>query len=109
MQAARVEPLVLAIDIGSSSTRAALFDGRGRQLPNSRASIEYKVRYGRDGAAELSPFVLQRAVARCFGQVLDKHRASRVLRKIPIKAIGASSFWHGLIGLDRRSRPVTPI
>jgi gluconokinase len=105
----RPELLVLAMDIGSSSTRSALFDENGRSLAGTRASREYAVRYAADGGAELSPVLLQRASAECLRRTLRARRASPSLRKIPIAALGASAFWHSLLGLDRAGRAITPV
>ena len=103
------EFLVLAMDIGSSSTRSALFDETGRALNETVASREYAVRYGTDGAAELSPALLLRASRFCLQRTLRARRLSPSLRKIPIVAAGASAFWHSLLGLDRKARPLTPV
>ena len=100
--------LVLAIDIGTSSSRTALFSEHGRRLPKTTASQHYSVRYDRHGAAELSPFALHRAVAKCRSETLQAHACSR-FKKIPIAAIGGSSLWHGLLGLDRNLKPITPV
>ena len=105
----RPELLVLALDIGSSSTRSALFDENGRVLAGSGASREYAVRYTADGGAELSPPLLGRAAAECMRKTLQARRASPSLRRIPIAALGASSFWHSLLGVDRNGRPITPV
>lgn len=105
----RPEFFVLALDIGSSSTRSALFDQRGRLLPQTRASRDYALRYTADGAAELSPLLIRRAVAGCLKRTLQAQRGSPALRKIPIAGVGASAFWHSLLGLDGKGRPVTPI
>jgi len=105
----RPELLVLAMDIGSSSTRSALFDEKGRMLAGSSASREYAVSYTADGGAELSPLTLRRASAACLRKTLQARRASPPLRKIPIAAVGASAFWHSLLGLDRMGRPLTPV
>lgn len=109
MRNSRAELLVLAMDIGSSSTRSALFDHKARQLPETGARVEYSLRYTSDGGAELAPLILQRAAERCLAETLRQHRASLSLRKIPIAAIGGSSLWHALLGLDRHLRPITPI
>jgi gluconokinase len=109
MRNSRAELLILAIDIGSSSTRTALFDHKARRLPETTVSVQYSVKYTSEGGAELSPFILRRAAARCLAETLRKHRASPALRKIPVAAIGGSSLWHALLGLDRHSRPITPI
>jgi gluconokinase len=103
------EFLVFAMDIGSSSTRSALFDEKGRALVETVASREYAVRYGTDGAAELSPALLLRASRSCLQQTLQARRLSLSLRKIPIVAAGASAFWHSLLGLDGKARPLTPV
>src|SRR5438309_4087075 len=108
MPSARRKLLVLAIDIGSSSTRSALFDDKARRLPKTSASVQYSVRYSSDGGAELSPFILRDAAAQCLAATL-KHRASPSLREIPLTAVGGSAFWHGLLGLDHRGRPMTPV
>ncbi|HEX8899271.1 MAG TPA: FGGY family carbohydrate kinase, partial [Chthoniobacterales bacterium] len=96
--------LVLALDIGSSSTRSSLFNERGRALRGTDARRQYSLRYTRDGGAELSPLGLRRAVQACLRETLVASR-----RKMPIVAVGGSAFWHGLLGLDRNRRPVTPI
>jgi gluconokinase len=97
------------MDIGSSSTRSALFDEAGRVLPETHASREYAVAYSSDGGAELSPALLHRAAAGCLRTTLQARRASPSLRKIPIAGFGASAFWHSLLGLDRKGRPITPV
>ncbi|HEY2615238.1 MAG TPA: FGGY family carbohydrate kinase, partial [Chthoniobacterales bacterium] len=101
--------LVLAMDIGSSSTRSALFDQTGRIVEETSASREYALSYTSDGGAELSPLRLQRAVADCLRRTLAVRRNSARLRKIPIAAVGASAFWHSLLGLDKKNRPITPV
>lgn len=103
------EFLVLAMDIGSSSTRSALFDEKGRALPQTAASCEYAVRYRTDGAAELPPTVLLRASRLCVRKTLQARRHSPSLRKSSIVAVGGCAFWHSLLGLDGKGRPITPI
>jgi gluconokinase len=102
------EILVLALDIGSSSTRSALFDEKGRPVPGTDVRREYSITYRPDGGAELSPARLQRAVRACLRKTLEAHRSSR-LKKMPITAVSGSAFWHGLLGLDRSGHPETPI
>lgn len=109
MRTSHAELLVLAMDIGSSSTRTALFDHKARQLHETGARVEYSLRYTSDGGAELAPLILRRAVERCLIETLRQHRVSPSLRRVPIAAIGGSSLWHALLGLDRNLRPITPI
>ena len=93
--------LVPAIDIGSSSTRTALFTERGIRIASSTASRKYAVNYSADGAAELNPAILLRAARVCTEQTIRAHHNSATLRKIPIVAVAGSAFWHSLLGLDR--------
>jgi gluconokinase len=109
MRRRKPEFLVLAMDIGSSSTRSALFDEAGRVLTNTMASREYAVNYTTDGGAELSPSVLLCASKFCLQKTLRIRRSTASLRKIPIAAIGGSAFWHSLLGLDGKGRPLTPV
>jgi gluconokinase len=104
------EFLVLAMDIGSSSTRTALFDEKGHAVVETAANREYAVHYGTDGAAELSPALLLRASRLSLRRTLQvRRRLSPSLRKVPIAAVGASAFWHSLLGLDGEARPLTPV
>jgi gluconokinase len=105
----RPELLVVAMDIGSSSTRSALFDEKGRMFVETSASQEYAVCYTADGGAELSALLLRRAAAQCLRKTLQAQRACPSLRKIPIAVLGASSFWHSLLGVDRKGRAITPV
>ena len=109
MTRAQSESLVLAIDVGTSSTRTALFDDKARRLPGTGASEPYSVLYTPDGGAELSPVILRRAAACCCAKTLRALRASRLLQKKPIAAVAGSALWHALLGLDRQKRPITPI
>jgi gluconokinase len=90
---------VLALDVGSSSVRAGLYDERGRELEGS-ARRAYEPRHDRDGSAELdadelvdaSEAVLAEAAA---GNAFD--------------ALGISCFWHSLLLLDGDGRPLMPV
>ena len=95
--------LVLALDIGTSSVRSALFDAEARPIRNSKMAQNYRVRHSVDRAAELDPAVLLRASKHCLRQT------RRCLTKSRPVAIAASGFWHSLLGLDRAGRPLTPI
>lgn len=93
--------VVLAIDIGSSSARSALFDERGKRLARTNCAREYAVHYGADGCAVLNPRTLCNAVRQCVAETRRSKRKTA--------AIGASAFWHSLLGLDKARRPITPI
>ena len=88
---------VLALDVGSSSTRACLYDARGHDAGGA-AQRKYEARLGRDGSAELDPDELV-AAARA---VLDEAGSGH-------DALGISCFMHSLLLLDGNDRPLTPL
>src|SRR3954462_1396047 len=108
MARSRPEFLVLAIDIGTSSTRTALFDNHGARLPETAAAESYRVSYGGDGQAELSPARLLGALKRAQGRTMRAYRSRSTRNRPPIQAVSGSALWHGLLGLDRRRNPLTP-
>jgi gluconokinase len=99
------EPLLLALDVGTSSTRAALFTTRAERIVTSTTQIPYALRVAPDGTAELDPGVLERAVVRAIQGALKVRRKLR--GNPPIIAVGMSCFWHSLLG--EKSGRATPI
>lgn len=102
-------PLVLAIDIGTSSTRTALFDVGARRLPGTTAQQSYALFTSGDGAAELEPGALLGAVRTCLAETLAKRRLDPVLRQQAIGAIAVSCFWHSLVGCNAKGEAITRI
>lgn len=99
--------LILAIDMGTSSTRSMLFTGRGRAMLASVAQRRYHADSDGSGKLELRPARLLTATRQCLAQTLEWHRAHRPGQRIV--AVATSCFWHSLIGTDERARPTTPI
>ena len=87
---------VLALDVGSSSTRACAYDERGRSLGEC-AQRKYSARTSRDGSAELDADDLLRAAEAVLAE------AGRA------DALGSSCFWHSLLLLDEHEEPLTPV
>ncbi|MDQ6862121.1 MAG: FGGY family carbohydrate kinase [Verrucomicrobiota bacterium] len=95
--------VVLALDIGSSSVRSALFRETGARILRSGASRKYAMRYSSDGGAELDPQVVLRATRTCVAETRSTARNAHAI------AISGSAFWHGLLGVDAKGVPLTPI
>lgn len=102
MQRRRPEPAILAIDLGTSSVRTALFDARAQPLPGTSAHQAYRVRHTVTHGAELDPAVLLRATRQCL-------RQTRAFTKTAPRAVAGSAFWHSLLGLNRAGEPITPV
>lgn len=101
--------LILALDLGTSSTRTALFDTAAQRLPETTAQQTYPLLTSVDGAAELEPGVLLSAVRRCLEQTMQRYRSDATLRGRPIAGIAVSCFWHSLVGCDAKGTALTNI
>jgi gluconokinase len=102
--------LVLALDVGTSSSRASLYDAAGDRVPDVEAQITYSPRTTADGGAELDPEALFDDLARGIDQVVAGSRAVRPgASRGRVIGISTSTFWHSLMGVDADGRAVTPI
>jgi gluconokinase len=101
--------LILAIDVGTSSTRTALFDARGDRLTGTTAQRSYPLLTTADGGAELDPAALEDATTQCLRETLEHRRAHHALKDRPIAGIGVSCFWHSFIGTDAHGEPLTRV
>jgi gluconokinase len=98
-------PCVLAIDIGTSSARALIFDRLGRAIEGCEAQHGYDVIATPDGGVEIDPAMLLQLAARCVDESLQlagDHQSE-------IGLVAFSCFWHSLLGIDGNDEPVTPI
>src|SRR4051812_5755576 len=101
-------PFVLAIDVGTTSVRAELFDRHAREVEGTANAADCPVRTTADGAAEIDPDEL----ATLTMHVVDKTvqaTAERFGDRQRIDAVGISTFWHSVLGIDEREGPTTPL
>ena len=95
-----------ALDIGTSSVRALLFDSEARQVPGVEVHLPYQPNVARDGTYETDPGRLLGLVSTAVDGLLHEAGARRRKR---ILAVGVSTFWHGLLAADESGRPLTPL
>ena len=89
---------VLALDVGSSSARAWVYDETATTIPNAHAQLAYQLEPG----GVLDPVrLLADAVA------VEQEVSSRLEQRVD--AVAGSCFWHSLVALDARNRPLTPL
>jgi gluconokinase len=98
-------PLVLAIDIGTSSARAAVYDSRARELTATDARALREFRATADGGAEDDAERMLADVVR----VVDDSLARAGALSLDISAVAVSCFMHSLVGVDAECRAVTPV
>ncbi len=87
--------LLLALDLGTSSTRTALFDSRGNRFAGTTAQNTYPLLTTADGGAELEPAALEATVLQGLRET--------------IAGIGVSCFWHSFLGTDAHGKPLTRV
>lgn len=97
-------PLILALDVGTSSTKTALFNMRGQRLLETTAHQPYPLHVAPDGTAELDTGVLERAVVRAMRTTLAARK--KLKGNPPIVAVGMSCFWHSLLG-EQHGKPAS--
>ena len=95
--------MIIALDIGTSSARAAVFDHQGRALPGRFQQVRYRPRLTAGGGVEHDAPRLLEAVTTCLYAV----QAGPGLPDVA--GVGVSTFWHGLLGFDAAGHPVTPL
>lgn len=96
-------PLVLGIDVGTSSVRAALYDGRGREVAATQFRLARRFSTTRDGGAEDDAESIFAQVESVVDSVLARTRVPR------IEAVAVACFWHSLVGVDGEGRALTPV
>lgn len=93
-------PLFLALDAGTSSVKASIFDLDGRQVAAHAA--EYALEHPRPDWVELNPEIYWTAAQSAIRAVLS----AEGVRPEAIAALGVTSQGETLIMLDREGRPL---
>ncbi len=99
------DPLILAIDVGSSSVRAILFDRQAQPLRGLDSRANYEFQITADGGVEVSADQLLERVVSAIDQVVS--RANQKSQQIA--GVAVSTFWHNVLGVDSEGRAVTPV
>ncbi len=97
---------LLALDMGTSSVRAMLFDAKGRALPDAEAQIAYAQRMTGDGGVEADAETLLATTVACLTKLLSVADGDALGR---LAGVGISCFWHSLLGVGGDGRAVTPV
>jgi len=98
-------PLVLALDLGSSSVRAIAYDRLGREIDGSEGRVAYDWRYTRDGGVEADPELILGAAF----TAIDGSLAGLGAMGARVGAVGVSTFWHNILGIADDGRALTPV
>lgn len=98
-------PLLLAVDVGTSSLRVLLYDALGNAVDGIEGRVTYAMRMTADGGVEIDADKLVALTCRALDEALQQ------AKDLPEKicGVGLCTFWHSLLGVDRDGRPLTPL
>jgi gluconokinase len=89
--------LIAAVDIGTSSTRALLFEDAA--FTGLSASVEYALKTPEPGAAELDPNEVMDALIACLYRLARASTAT-------IECVALSAAMHSFLAVDAQGRPL---
>ncbi len=98
-------PLILAIDVGTSSLRVLVYDRLGRELDELGARVSYQPVAGDDGRSELDPVQLRDHLF----TALDRVHALVAARGLPLAAVALDTFAYAGFAADAQGRLLTPL
>ena len=97
-------PLVLSVDIGTSSLRVLVFDAKGQMLPNIGMQVGYEPQTTPDGGAFLDADELLHRTVQAINSVLEQLSSNAN----HIAAVVLCTVWHSVLGVDKEGNAVTP-
>jgi len=97
-----VEPLVLAIDIGSTASRGDVFDASGRPLRGGRVKVPHHFTSRLDGTSEIDPDAVVAEVEQIITTFANRPVAER------IGAVALDTFASSLVGVTADRKAKTP-
>lgn len=98
-------PFILALDVGTSSTRTLLFDATGTAVPGVHAQQTYKLTTSNEGEVSVDADELVAAVA----QTVDEALQAAGPMAAHIGAVATDTFWHSLVGVDASDNSLTSL
>jgi gluconokinase len=96
------DPLVLALDVGSTASRGDVYDATGTPVEGGRRKVPHAFRTSGDGTSEIDPD----QVADELGQIITKLAAAPL--KGRIAGVALDTFAASLVGVDGDGHAVTP-
>jgi gluconokinase len=99
-------PFVLALDVGTSSVRAALYDSAAREVAGTQARFAHGFCTTADGGAQVDAEESVTNVMRIVAESLALVTAQLASR---IESLAVSCFWHSLVGVGAGGRALTPV
>ena len=97
-------PLVLSVDIGTSSLRVLVFDGQGKLVPQIGMQVAYELQTTPDGGAFLDANWLLMQTVQAINSVVEQ-LGDKVRH---LAAVATCTVWHSVLGIDEAGNSITP-
>jgi gluconokinase len=98
-------PLIVALDAGTSSVRALAFDNLGRAIAETEEQLPYSLETTPGGGATFPAEPLFDLTVNAIDGVVARLGNAAA----GVAAVGSTSFWHSLMGIDATGTPTTPV
>ena len=96
---------ILALDVGTSSVRAAIYNEKAERMPESFVKNERTLHLTEDGGADIDA---EEALAQVVEAIDDVIKLTPELIE-KVRFVAMSCFWHSLVGVDENGKAVTPV
>lgn len=100
---AALDPLVVALDIGSTATRGGLHDASGRRVDGRQHKVPHAFTVAPDGTSVIDPDQVTAEVGKVLDAVTGDPRLGTRIAGVALDTFAAS-----LIGVDAAGRALTP-
>ncbi|MFN0119284.1 MAG: gluconokinase [Blastocatellia bacterium] len=100
-----LSPLMLALDVGTSSSRALVYDARGFVIEGLEARTTYQMRTTPDGGVEMNADELCAHIAGDIDDILLQLGPAAAR----LRGVSMCTFWHSLLGVGEHNQAITPI
>lgn len=97
-----VNPLVLALDIGSTSTRACVYDAQARPVAGLQAEARHQFHETAEGASEIDADAMVAEVAELITHTVEQMMPGA------ISAVAMDTFASSLVCVDAQGQALTP-
>lgn len=94
-------PVVLALDVGSTGTRAGLYDARGRMVNGCRGKARHQFTTVADGTSTIDPDAVTAEIESCIDATLTDFDG-------PVAGVALDTFASSLVAVDAAGAALTP-
>src|SRR3954464_259330 len=97
-----LDPLVVALDVGSTASRGDVYDAAGGRVEGGRQKVAHRFRTDGDGTSEMDPDQVVDELGKVITDLVDRPLQGRV------GGVALDTFASSLVGFGADGRAVTP-